>query len=176
MLEQVGAQVMLLRNLELTGDQRMLVNGSRGVVVEFKSKQVQDTSYGVLKPQTPLHVLHEFAFSGCCRSVDGRVSSGFRHMLPCRTYACHWDVSTSTLAVPMSSCLCCVTCKLCFLHGSSSLLAMALPASVVGHFGSPRHVTSYLCNMLTTKASQKLEYSVLSMLVHVRPRGQEHQA
>ena len=32
-LVQVGAQVMLLRNLELTGPaDRMLVNGSRGVV------------------------------------------------------------------------------------------------------------------------------------------------
>ena len=28
-LLQLGAQVMLLRNLELTGDERMLVNGSR---------------------------------------------------------------------------------------------------------------------------------------------------
>ena len=48
MFGQVGAQVMLLRNLELTGDQRMLVNGSRGVVVEFKSKEVWEISYGML--------------------------------------------------------------------------------------------------------------------------------
>ena len=40
-LVQVGAQVMLLRNLELTGDDRMLVNGSRGVITRFVSKQVQ---------------------------------------------------------------------------------------------------------------------------------------
>ncbi|GAB4819356.1 hypothetical protein N2152v2_006402 [Parachlorella kessleri] len=31
-----GAQVMLLKNLELTGDSRMLVNGSRGVVTSFQ--------------------------------------------------------------------------------------------------------------------------------------------
>lgn len=37
---QVGAQVMLLRNLELTGNDRMLVNGSRGVITKFVSKAV----------------------------------------------------------------------------------------------------------------------------------------
>ena len=37
---QKGAQVMLLRNLELTGNDRMLVNGSRGVIVDFKTKEV----------------------------------------------------------------------------------------------------------------------------------------
>jgi len=38
---QVGAQVMLLRNLELdTASDAMLVNGSRGVITDFKSKKV----------------------------------------------------------------------------------------------------------------------------------------
>lgn len=37
---QVGAQVMLLRNLELTGNDRMLVNGSRGVITRFITKTV----------------------------------------------------------------------------------------------------------------------------------------
>lgn len=37
---QVGAQVMLLRNLELTGNDRMLVNGSRGVITRFITKAV----------------------------------------------------------------------------------------------------------------------------------------
>ncbi|KAL4451826.1 hypothetical protein ABPG75_007488 [Micractinium tetrahymenae] len=32
---KVGAQVMLVKNLELTGNTRMLVNGSRGVVTKF---------------------------------------------------------------------------------------------------------------------------------------------
>ncbi|KAL3131052.1 hypothetical protein ABBQ38_15563 [Trebouxia sp. C0009 RCD-2024] len=35
---KVGAQVMLLRNLELTGNDRMLVNGSRGVITRFITK------------------------------------------------------------------------------------------------------------------------------------------
>lgn len=37
---QVEAQVMLLKNLELGSGQRMLVNGSRGVVTGFIDKQV----------------------------------------------------------------------------------------------------------------------------------------
>ena len=37
---QVGAQVMLLRNLELTSNDRMLVNGSRGVITKFVAKAV----------------------------------------------------------------------------------------------------------------------------------------
>ena len=39
-LVKIGAQVMLLRNLELTGNDRMLVNGSRGVITAFKTKEV----------------------------------------------------------------------------------------------------------------------------------------
>lgn len=39
-LLQIGAQVMLLRNLELTGNDRMLVNGSRGVITKFVPKDV----------------------------------------------------------------------------------------------------------------------------------------
>ena len=35
---QIGAQVMLLRNLELTSNDRMLVNGSRGVITKFVPK------------------------------------------------------------------------------------------------------------------------------------------
>ncbi|DBA72022.1 TPA: hypothetical protein ACH3X2_14301 [Trebouxia sp. C0005] len=35
---KIGAQVMLLRNLELTGNDRMLVNGSRGVITKFVPK------------------------------------------------------------------------------------------------------------------------------------------
>lgn len=38
---QVGAQVMLLRNLELTSNDRMLVNGSRGVITKFVAKAVR---------------------------------------------------------------------------------------------------------------------------------------
>ena len=37
---QIGAQVMLLRNLELTSNDRMLVNGSRGVITKFVPKDV----------------------------------------------------------------------------------------------------------------------------------------
>ena len=37
---QIGAQVMLLRNLELTSNDRMLVNGSRGVITKFVPKSV----------------------------------------------------------------------------------------------------------------------------------------
>ena len=37
---QIGAQVMLLRNLELTSNDRMLVNGSRGVITKFIPKDV----------------------------------------------------------------------------------------------------------------------------------------
>lgn len=41
-LAQVGAQVMLLKNLELdTSAKEMLVNGSRGVVTSFKTKEVR---------------------------------------------------------------------------------------------------------------------------------------
>ena len=46
---QKGAQVMLLRNLELTGNDRMLVNGSRGVIVDFKTKEVHHAFCAVLR-------------------------------------------------------------------------------------------------------------------------------
>lgn len=42
LLQQVGAQVMLLKNLEMGtagNGARMLVNGSRGVITNFLSKQ-----------------------------------------------------------------------------------------------------------------------------------------
>ena len=48
---QVGAQVMLLRNLELTGNDRMLVNGSRGVITKFIPKTVGTP----FPPVSPLH-------------------------------------------------------------------------------------------------------------------------
>ena len=44
---QVGAQVMLLKNLELDCGERMLVNGSRGVITKFVGKKV--------RPQVSLH-------------------------------------------------------------------------------------------------------------------------
>ena len=51
---QVGAQVMLLRNLDLTGDARALVNGSRGVVES-------------LKPVAEVHHLQLLSLSACSR-------------------------------------------------------------------------------------------------------------
>lgn len=42
---QAGAQVMLLKNLELDCGERMLVNGSRGVITKFVSKQVSSGDF-----------------------------------------------------------------------------------------------------------------------------------
>lgn len=52
---QVGAQVMLLRNLELTGNDRMLVNGSRGVITKFIPKAVR-TSPALPPRLLPAHL------------------------------------------------------------------------------------------------------------------------
>ena len=38
---QLGAQVMLLRNLEMERRSEMLVNGSRGVITGFWKKQAR---------------------------------------------------------------------------------------------------------------------------------------
>ena len=38
---QLGAQVMLLRNLEMERRSEMLVNGSRGVITGFRKKQAR---------------------------------------------------------------------------------------------------------------------------------------
>ena len=42
LLVQLGAQVMLLRNLEMERRSEMLVNGSRGVITGFWKKQASD--------------------------------------------------------------------------------------------------------------------------------------
>ena len=41
---QMGAQVMLLRNLDMQQPSNMLVNGSRGVIVGFRKKEVRTNS------------------------------------------------------------------------------------------------------------------------------------
>ena len=43
---QLGAQVMLLRNLEMERRSEMLVNGSRGVITSFWKKQASDPDKG----------------------------------------------------------------------------------------------------------------------------------
>ena len=45
-LVQLGAQVMLLRNLEMERRSEMLVNGSRGVITGFWKKQASDPDKG----------------------------------------------------------------------------------------------------------------------------------
>ena len=49
---QVDAQVMLLKNLELGTGQRMLVNGSRGVVVDFVPTHVSPDCKSRLRRRT----------------------------------------------------------------------------------------------------------------------------
>jgi len=54
---QVGAQVMLLRNLDMKGGAgSMLVNGSRGVVTGFKSREVS---------RPPPHLTPQDTFADC---------------------------------------------------------------------------------------------------------------